>query len=155
MLGQKGRLVWVVGPGPMFAAAQYLVLIRYTREYQLHPPTVALEFGVESLCSVTTTGTVRRVLGKIFVVVLPCHSNDVDVFSLMLHCAFGGCPLHLPIRLYLYNRTGSVAVFTTSPLWQCFLLGQGSLAGLGAVHAQYAFNGCSLLLGCSTAALCS
>ena len=31
--------------------------------------------------------------------VLSCHSNDVDVFSSVLHCAFGGFPFHLPIRL--------------------------------------------------------
>ena len=54
-------------------------------------------------CSHLTTALRRaslgRVLGKIFVMVLSCHSNDVDVFSLLLDCAFGGFPLHLPIRL--------------------------------------------------------
>ena len=43
------------------------------------------------------TRALRRVLGKTFVMVLSCHSNDVDV--LILDCAFGGFPLHLPIRL--------------------------------------------------------
>ena len=33
------------------------------------------------------------------VMVLSCHSNDVDVLSLLLECAFGGLPLHLPVRL--------------------------------------------------------
>ena len=41
----------------------------------------------------------RRVLGKTVVMVQSCHSNDVGFFSLLLDCAFGGFPLHLPIRL--------------------------------------------------------
>ena len=32
------------------------------------------------------------VLGQIFVMVLSYHSNDVDVFSLLLDCAFGVSP---------------------------------------------------------------
>ena len=51
---------------------------------------VVLGFGVEALRFVTTTRALRRVLGKVFVMVLSCHSNDVDVFSLLLDCAFWG-----------------------------------------------------------------
>ena len=36
--------------------------------------------------------------GTHFVMVLSCHSNGVDVSSLLLDCAFGGFSLHLPIR---------------------------------------------------------
>ena len=39
-----------------------------------------------------------RVLGKMFVAVLSCHSTDANVSSLLLDCAFGGF-LHLPFRL--------------------------------------------------------
>ena len=47
--------------------------------------------GVRALC-VTTTRVLRRVLGKIFVMELSCHSNDVDAFSWLLDCALGGFP---------------------------------------------------------------
>ena len=36
--------------------------------------------------------------------VLSCHSNDVDFFSLLLDCAFGGFPLHRPTRLSTDHR---------------------------------------------------
>ena len=44
----------------------------------------------KALCPITSTRALRRVLGKVFVMVLSCHSNDVDVFSLLLDCAFWG-----------------------------------------------------------------
>ena len=44
-----------------------------------------LWFGAEALRFVTTTRALRRVLGKILVMALSCHSKDVDVFDNETH----------------------------------------------------------------------
>ena len=41
---------------------------------------VVLWFGVVALCFVTTTRALRSVLGKIFVMVLLCHSSECRSF---------------------------------------------------------------------------
>ena len=58
-------------------------------------------------CSSATSATALRaslttcrrcsVLGKIYVMVLQCHSNYVAVYSLILDCAFGCLALHIPL----------------------------------------------------------
>ena len=48
---------------------------------------------------VRTASALRRAVGKMFVMVLlSCHSNDMDVFGLILDCAFGGSPSTLLLR---------------------------------------------------------